>query len=416
MNRVLAIIMAGGAGERLQPLTKERSKAAVPFGGKFRLIDFTLSNCINSGLRQVYVLTQYRSESLNKHVQDGWSLSSPGLGDFIYCVPAQQKLGEEWYHGTADAVRQNLNLLRTKDFDYVLILSGDHIYKMNYLNLIDFHRNQNAALTIAAVRVLPEQAAGKFGVLEASGDNRLVGFDEKPLSPKVHPSDPNVCLASMGIYIFKTSFLLESLQYTGADFGKHIIPALLKGDKKIFVYDFDQNNKIEDIQIEVKEGVRNKINVNRTRDSAYWKDVGTIDSYYDASMDLVGVNPMFNLYGEKWIFRTYQRPLPPSKFVLGGRALESIVSEGCIVSGASVWNSVVSPGVIVERDSSVEKSVIFDDVVIEPGAMIRRAIIDKECRIHAGARIGWDTEADRKRGFSISDGGIVVVAKGTDVF
>ncbi len=416
MNRVLAIIMAGGAGERLQPLTRERSKAAVPFGAKFRLIDFTLSNCINSGLRQVYVLTQYRSESLNKHVQDGWSLSSPGLGDFIYCVPAQQKLGAEWYHGTADAVRQNLNLLKTKDFDYVLILSGDHIYKMNYLNLIDFHKKQNAALTIAAVRVLPEQAAGTFGVLEAGDDNRLVGFEEKPLSPKVHPSDPTVCLASMGIYIFKTSFLLESLQCTGADFGKHIIPALLKGSKEISIYDFDQNNKIEDIQIEVKDGVRNKINVNRTRDSAYWKDVGTIDSYYDASMDLVGVNPMFNLYGEKWIFRTYQRPLPPSKFVLGGRALESIISEGCIVSGASVWNSVVSPGVIIERDSSVEKSVIFDDVVIEPGAMIRRAIIDKECRIHAGARIGWDTEVDRKRGFTISDEGIVVVAKGTDVY
>jgi glucose-1-phosphate adenylyltransferase len=327
-DRVLAIIMAGGAGERLQPLTRDRSKAAVPFGGKFRLIDFTLSNCINSGLRQVYVLTQYRSESLNKHIQNGWSLSSTGLGDFIYCVPAQQKLGADWYHGTADAVRQNINLLKTKEFDHILILSGDHIYKMNYLNLIDFHRNQNAALTIAAVRVLPEQAAGKFGVLEADRNNRLVGFDEKPLSPKVYPSDPNVCLASMGIYIFKTSFLLESLQYTGADFGKHIIPALLKDSKEIFVYDFEQNNKIEDIQIEVKEGVRNKINVNRTRDSAYWRDVGTIDSYYDASMDLVGVNPMFNLYGEKWIFRTYQRPLPPSKFVLGGRSLESIVSEG----------------------------------------------------------------------------------------
>jgi glucose-1-phosphate adenylyltransferase len=338
------------------------------------------------------------------------------LGDYIYCVPAQQKLGTAWYNGTADAVRQNLNLLKTKDFDYILILSGDHIYKMNYVNLVDFHRNQNAPLSIAAVRVSLEQAAGKFGVLEADGDNRLVGFEEKPLSPRVHPSAPGVCLASMGIYIFKTSFLLESLQYAGADFGKHIIPALLKGSKEICVYDYDRNNKIEDVQREVKDGVRNKVIVNQTRDSAYWKDVGTIDSYYDASMDLVGVNPIFNLYGEKWLFRTYQRPSPPSKFVLGGRALESIVSEGCIISGGSVWNSVLSPGVIVERDSSVEKSVIFDDVVIEPGAMIKRAIVDKECRIHGGARIGWDTEADRKRGFSISEGGVVVVAKGTEVF
>ena len=416
MNRVLAIILAGGAGERLLPLTKERSKAAVPFGAKFRLIDFTLSNCVNSGLRQIYVLTQYRSESLNKHVQNGWSLSASGLGDFIYCVPAQQKLGAEWYHGTADAVRQNLNLVKAKDFDHILILSGDHIYKMNYLNLIDFHRRHEAALTIVAVKVPKEQAAGKLGVLEANKDDRLVGFVEKPLLPQGHPSDPLTCLASMGIYIFKTSFLLESLKYAGADFGKDVIPALIDGTNEIYVYDYELNNEIEDIQTEVKDGVRYKINVNRTRDSAYWKDVGTIDSYYDASLDLVGVNPMFNLYGEKWIFRTYQRPLPPSKFVLGGRALESIVSEGCIISGASVWNSVISPGVIMERDSSVEKSVIFDDVVIEPGAVIRRAIIDKECRVHAGAHIGWDTEADKKQGFSVSDGGIVVVPKGTDVF
>ncbi len=415
MNRVLAVIMAGGAGERLQPLTKDRSKAAVPFGGKFRLIDFTLSNCINSGLRRIYVLTQYRSGSLNKHVQDGWSLSASGLGDFIYCVPAQQKSGMEWYQGTADAVRQNVNLI-TRDFDHVLILSGDHIYKMNYMTLIDFHERNDAALTIAAVKVSKEQAAGKLGVLEASGDDRLVGFLEKPLEPKTHPSDSDACLASMGIYIFKISFLMESLKYTGVDFGKHIIPNLIAESRGIFVYDYDLNNNIQDTQTEVKHGIRYKTNVSRTRDSAYWKDVGTIDSYYDASMDLVGVNPMFNLYGEKWIFRTYQRPLPPSKFVLGGRALESIVSEGCIISGSSVWNSIISPGAIVERDASIEKSVIFDDVVVEPGAMIRRAIIDKECRVHAEARIGWDVEADKKRGFSISDGGVVVVPKGSEVF
>jgi glucose-1-phosphate adenylyltransferase len=413
MNRVLSIVMAGGAGDRLQPLTRERSKAAVPFGGKFRLIDFTLSNCINSGLRQVYVLTQYRSESLNKHVQDGWSLSTSGLGDFIYCVPAQQKLGAEWYQGTADAVRQNVNLVKVKDFDHVLILSGDHVYKMDYARLIDFHQRHNALLTIAAVKVPQGQAAGKLGVLETNLDDRLVGFAEKPAVPQTHPSDPAACQASMGVYIFKSTFLLESLKLSGGDFGKHIIPALIGAFGDIFVYDYDLNNRIADIQIEVRDGVRHKVPVSQTRDSSYWKDVGTIDSYFDATMDLVGVNPLFNLYGERWIFRTYQRPLPPSKFVLGGRALESIVSEGCIISGASVWNSVISPGVIAERDAVIEQSVIFDDVVIEPGARIRRAIIDKESRIQVGARIGYDVEEDRKRGFSISDGGIVVVPKGT---
>jgi len=415
MSRVLVIIMAGGAGERLQPLTKGRSKAAVPFGGKFRLIDFTLSNCINSGLRQVYVLTQYRSGSLNRHIQDGWSLSASGLGDFIYCVPAQQQLGAEWYQGTADAVRQNLNLVNIKEFDHILILSGDHIYKMNYVNLIEFHKNHNAALSIAAIKVPKELSAGKLGVLEAGADDRLIGFAEKPAVPKVHPSDPNVCLASMGVYIFNSQFLLESLKCSGVDFGKHIIPALIGGPEDIFVYDYELNNKIEDIQIETKDGVRYRVNVNQTRDSSYWKDVGTIDSYFDASMDLVGINPLFNLYGERWIFRTYQRPLPPTKFVLGGRALESIVSEGCIISGGSIWNSVISPNVIIERDALIEKSVIFDDVVIEPGARIRRAIIDKECRIHAGAQIGWDVQEDIKRGFSISEGSTVVVPKGSDV-
>jgi glucose-1-phosphate adenylyltransferase len=415
MNRVLAIIMAGGAGERLQPLTRGRSKAAVPFGGKFRLIDFTLSNCVNSGLRRVYVLTQYRSGSLNRHIQDGWGLSISGLGDFIYCVPAQQQMGAEWYLGTADAVRQNLNLVKIKDFDYILILSGDHIYKMNYVDLINFHQNRKAALTIAAVKVPKEQAAGRLGVLESSIDDRLIGFAEKPFVPKVHPSDPKVCLGSMGVYIFRSQFLLEALKHPGVDFGKHIIPALIGGPQDIYIYDYELHNIIEDVQTEVRDGVRYKVNVNRTQDSSYWKDVGTIDSYYDASMDLVGINPLFNLYGEKWLFRTYMRPLPPSKFVLGGRALESIVSEGCIISGASVWNSIISPNVIMERDAVVEQSVIFDDVVVEPGARIRRAIIDKECRIRVGARIGFNTEEDRKRGLTISEGGVVVVPKSADI-
>jgi len=415
MNRVLAIIMAGGAGERLQPLTKGRSKAAVPFGGKFRLIDFTLSNCINSGLRQIYVLTQYLSESLNRHVQNGWGISSSGLGDFIYCVPAQQKLGADWYRGTADAVRQNMNLVKTKDVEDILVLSGDHVYKMNYLQLVAYHRMKKAALTVSAIRERRERAAGTLGVLEIDQDHRLIGFEEKPAQPKTLADVPDYALASMGVYIFKVGTLLEALQGQDDDFGKHVIPGMIGKHPDIYVYDYEKENKIEDFRIEVKDGIREKVLVDKTRDSSYWKDVGTIDSYYEASMDLVGVDPLFNLYGERWPIRTYQRPLPPSKCVLDGKTPQSIVCDGCIVSGGTVWNSILSPGVIVERDAVVEQSVIFDDVVIEPGARIRRAIVDKESRIRAGASIGYDREADKKRSCTISDNGIVVVAKGTDM-
>jgi len=415
VDRVLAIIMAGGAGERLQPLTRERAKAAVPFGGKFRIIDFTLSNCINSGLRQIYVLTQYRSESLHKHIQDGWSISSAGLGDFIYGVPAQQKLGADWYRGTADAVRQNLNLVRGKGIDDVLILSGDHIYKMNYLQLVAYHRMKKASLTISAIRARKEQAAGRLGVLEIDQDNRLIGFEEKPAQPKTMPDAPDYALASMGVYIFRVGTLLEVLQGKEDDFGKHIIPGIIGKYNDIFVYDYEKENKIEDFVNGVTDGIRQKIRVDRTRDSSYWRDVGTIDSYYEASMDLVGVDPLFNLYGERWPIRSCQRPLPPSKFVLGGRALDSIVSDGCIISGGTVWNSILSPGVVVERDALVEQSIVFDDVLIEPGAKVRRAIVDKECRIRAGVSIGYDREADKQRGCTISDSGATVAPKGADI-
>jgi len=415
MDKVLAIIMAGGAGERLQPLTRERSKAAVPFGGKFRLIDFTLSNCVNSGLRQVFVLTQYRSESLHRHIQEGWGISAAGLGDFIYCVPAQQKLGVEWYRGTADAVRQNLNLLTRKDVENILILSGDHVYKMNYLQFVAYHRAKKANLTVSAVRARKEQAIGKLGVLEIDEGHRLVGFEEKPAQPKTMPDTPDYALASMGVYIFKLGTLLQALQGQEEDFGKHIIPGMIGKHHDIFVYDYEEENKIEDFTVEVKDGVREKILVDKARDSFYWKDVGTIDSYYEASMDLVAVDPFFNLYGERWPFRTYQRPLPPSKCVLGGKTPESVVCDGCIISGGTVWKSILSQGVIVERDALVEQSVIFVDVVIEPGARVRRAIVDKESRIRAGALIGYDTEADKKRGCTISDNGIVVVPKRMDI-
>jgi len=415
VDKVLVIIMAGGAGERLQPLTRRRSKGAVPFGGKFRLIDFTLSNCINSGIRQIFVLTQYLSESLNRHIQEGWSISSSGLGDYIYSMPAQQKLGADWYRGTADAVRQNLNLVREKDVKEVLILSGDHIYKMNYRQFVAYHRMKKAGLTVSAVRASKEQATGRLGVLEVDQEQRLIGFEEKPAQPKMLTDAPNYALASTGVYIFKVDTLLQALQGQEEDFGRHIIPEMIGKHHDIFVYDYEQENKIEDFEVKVKDGIREKILVDKTRDSSYWRDVGSIDSYYEASMELVGVDPLFNLYGEKWPFRTYQRPLPPSKCILGGKILESIVCDGCIISGGTVRDSIVSPGVVVERDAQVEQSVIFDDVIIEPGASIRRAIVDKESRIRVGASIGYDRKADERRGCTISDNGIVVIPKGMDI-
>jgi glucose-1-phosphate adenylyltransferase len=415
VERLLTIIMAGGAGDRLQPLTRERAKPAVPFGGKFRIIDFTLSNCINSGVRRIFVLTQYRSESLHRHIQDGWGISSSGLGDFIYSVPPQQKLGTDWYRGTADAVRQNLNLVRGRDFDDVLVLSGDHIYKMNYAQLLNYHRSKKSDLTISAVRVRKQGAAGRLGVLTVDQDFRLIGFEEKPAEPKTLPMAPDYALSSMGVYIFKVKTLIKALEGREDDFGREIIPKMLGQHYEIFVYDYEKENKIQDFLIEVKEGRRSKILVEQTRDSGYWKDVGDIDSYYEASMDLVGIDPVFNLYGERWPIRTYPRPLPPSKCVLGGRTPESMVSDGCIISGGTVWNSVLSPGVIVERDSLVEQSIIFDDVIIEPNSRIRRAIIDKEAVIRANASVGLDRDADKARGCLISEGGVVVVPKGADI-
>ena len=415
VDKVLALVMAGGAGERLQPLTRERSKSAVPFGGKYRIIDFTLSNCLNSGLRQIYVLTQYRSGSLHKHIQDGWGISVSGLGDFIYCVPAQQKRGADWYRGTADAIRQNLDLVTGKDIESVLILSGDHLYKMNYLQMVAYHRMKNADITTSAIRVRKQQAARTLGVLEVDRTYRMIGFEEKPAQPKTIADAPEHVLASMGIYIFKVATLIKALKQPGDDFGRDVVPRMIGEGRKVFAYDYEKENRIEDFVVEVKEGRRQKILVDRIRDSSYWKDVGTIDSYYEANMDLVGVDPLFNLYGERWPLRTYQRPLPPTKVVLGGSTPDSIVSEGCIVSGGTVRKSILSPGVVVERDAVVEESIVFDDVNIEPGARIRRAIIDKEARIQSGASVGHDLEADKTRGCTISDTGIVVVSKGVDI-
>lgn len=415
MESVLAIVMAGGAGERLQPLTRERAKAAVPFGGKFRIIDFTLSNCVNSDIRRIYVLTQYRSGSLHQHIQDGWGISSSGLGEFIYCVPAQQKMGAEWYRGTADAVRQNLDLFRGRDIDQILILSGDHLYKMDYSLMVAYHRRKKAEVTVAATRVRKEEAAGELGVLEVNRECRLVGFEEKPSQPKTIPDAPDYAMASMGVYIFNAATAIAVLRGDEDDFGRDIIPGLVAEGENVFVYDYEKENRIQDLIVEVRDGTREKVLVERTRDSAYWRDVGTIDSYYEASMDLVGIDPIFNLYGHRWPIRTFQRPLPPSKCIIGGQTPESMVSDGCIISGGTVWNSILSPGVVVERGAVVERSIVFDDAIIEPGARIRRAIVDKRVRVRAGASLGYDAEADRRRGCVVSDSGIVVVPIGTDM-
>ena len=415
MDRVLTVILAGGAGERLQPLTEVRSKPAVPFAGKFRLIDFSLSNCINSGLRHIYVLVQYRSWSLQRHIQEGWGISGSRLGEYVYCVPAQQKVGTDWYHGTADAMRQNLDLLRGKGFEHVLILSGDHIYKMNYMQFLAYHGRMNANLTVSAIKVPKWQAAGNLGVFEVDGESKAIGFEEKPSQPKPIPDDPDHVLASMGIYVFNSDVLLEVLREGGDDFGKEIIPAIINRRSDVFLYNFAENNKIEDFVVQVEDGRRRNVLVDKTRDSSYWRDVGSLDSYYEASMDLISVEPLFNLYGEKWVFRTFERSLPPSKSIIGGRALESIVSDGCIISGGLVQRSILSPGVIVERDASVEDSIVFDDVIIEPGVRIRHAIIDKEAQIRTGMSIGYDLEADKRRGCTISDKGVVVVPRGMDL-
>jgi glucose-1-phosphate adenylyltransferase len=415
MDKLQTVIMAGGIGERLQPLTMHRTKPAVPFGGKYRLIDFPLSNCVNSGLRKIFVLTQYRSGSLNVHVQEGWGISSSGLGEYIYTVPAQQKHGTDWYRGTADAVRQNLDVIMSRDIENILILSGDHVYKMDYRQMLAYHRKKDAGLTLAGIRTKKEQAALKLGVLAVDRNFRLIKFEEKPVAPRTLPDAPDYVFASMGIYIFKMSALREAMEGTEEDFGKQVIPRMTAKGHKVFVYDYENENRIEDFVVEVKDGKRNKVLVKRTRDSSYWRDVGDIDSYFEASMDLVGVDPLFNLYGEKWPFRTYQKPRPPTKCVLGGRIPDSLVSDGCIISGGGVGGSILSPGVVVESGALVEGSILFDDVIIEPGARVRRAIIDKESRIHAGASLGYDHEADKRRGCIVSESGVVVVPKGADI-
>ncbi len=408
MRKVLTFIMAGGKGERLYPLTRDRAKPAVPFGGVYRIIDFTLSNCINSGLRRVYLLTQYKSASLERHIRLGWNILSSELDEYIEVLPAQQRVGDSWYLGTADAIYQNLYTLEGEKPDEVLILSGDHVYKMNYYTMIDFHRDQDADLTVGVVEIEKEKAQ-HFGVVEVDESSKVIGFQEKPAKPKTIPGQPDKIFASMGIYIFKREVLegelLEDAKKqqgtTTHDFGKDILPIMLKKGLKISAYNFKDENK---------------------KEAKYWRDIGTIDAYYEANLDLTTVDPVFNLYDKDWPLRTYQEQFPPAKTVFAGEevagriglVLDSLVSGGCIISGGRVQRSVVSPNVRINSYSQVFESILMEGVNVGRYAKIKRAIIDKDVDIPQGMVIGYDLEEDKKR-FYVSESGIVVVAKKTEI-
>jgi len=397
MKKVLAMVLAGGRGERLYPLTRDRAKPAVPFGGIYRIIDFTLSNCINSDIRRVYALTQYKSISLHRHIQIGWNILSGPLGEFIEAIPAQQRIDEHWYQGTADAIFQNIYTLQQEKPDLVLILSGDHIYKMDYRKMIAFHIEKAADLTVAAIR-MDRKLSREFGVTEIDNDWRIIGFQEKPEVPKVIPGDSEGILASMGIYIFNMELLVRRLiedarSDSTHDFGKDIIPMMI-GKDQVFAFDFRHGD------------------VGRM---GYWRDVGTLDAYFETNMDLVSVTPQLNLYDSQWPIFTYQPPYPPAKTVLieegrVGTALNSIVSNGCIISGGSVKGSILSPRVMVHSYAEVEDSVLLEGVDVGRYAKIRRTIIDKDVQIPQGMKIGYDLDEDAKR-FTVTGSGIVVVPK-----
>ncbi len=396
--KILAMILAGGRGERLYPLTRDRAKPAVPFGGIYRIIDFTLSNCIHSDIRRIFVLTQYKSTSLHRHIQFGWNIVSATLGEFIEAIPAQQRIDEHWYQGTADAIYQNIYTLQQERPDLVLILSGDHIYKMDYRKMIAYHIEKGADLTVGAIR-MDRKLSQEFGVIEVDKEWRIIGFQEKPEIPKTIPEDPEGILASMGIYVFGTEILVRRLiedarSESTHDFGRDIIPAMI-GKDRIFAFDFRIGDQGE---------------------SGYWRDVGTIDAYFEANMDLISVTPQLNLYDPQWPILTYQSPHPPAKTVLleegrVGTALNSIISNGCIISGGSVIRSILSPRVMVHSYAEVEDSILMEGVDVGRGARIRRSIIDKDVHIPQGMKIGYNLDEDVKR-FTVTGSGIVVVPKG----
>lgn len=407
MHNVLALVLAGGKGSRLEPLTRDRAKPAVPFGSGYRIIDFTLSNCINSGLRRMLVLTQYKAASLDRHINLGWRFLCRELNEFIDVLPPQQRLDENWYQGTADAVYQNIYTIEKIGAEYTLILSGDHIYKMDYAELVRDHIEAGADATVACIPV-PLHEGSDFGIMHIDPDHNVLSFDEKPAEPECIPGDPKNCLASMGVYVFRTDFLFEQLCQDATvadsrhDFGHNIIPNMI-GTRKVRAYPFRDKN---------------------TGERCYWRDVGTLDAYYEANMDLVHVDPQLNLYDRSWEIRTYHPPLPPPKFVFNdteeseprvGTALDSIVGLGSIVSGGHVEGSVLSPDVRVNSWAHVEDSILFEGVDIGRHAKVRKAIIDKNVHIPAGMKIGYDPEQDKARGFTISEGGVTVIPLGTQL-
>ncbi|HEY5822496.1 MAG TPA: glucose-1-phosphate adenylyltransferase [Propionibacteriaceae bacterium] len=400
--KVLAIVLAGGEGKRLMPLTMDRAKPAVPFGGTYRLIDYVLSNLANAGMRQIAVLTQYKSHSLDRHISLTWRMSTM-LGNYVTPVPAQQRLGPRWYQGSADAIFQSLNLILDEKPDYVVVFGADNIYRMDVSQMLDAHIDGGLSCTVAGIRV-PRAQATAFGVIDAAADNKINAFLEKPADPPGLPDDPDASFASMGNYIFSTDALVECLTSDAEsadsrhDMGGDIIPSFVsKGDAQ--VYDFTANS----------------VPGSTGRDQAYWRDVGSIDAYHEAHMDLVSIDPIFNLYNLEWPIWTYPVQMPGAKFTLRGLALDSIVSPGCIISGGSIESSVLSPNVRVDEGSKVDRSVILTNVSIGRNTVIRNAILDKNVVVPDGVKIGVDHEADLARGFTVSDGGITIVGKGTKV-
>ena len=405
LKDTLTLVLAGGQGERLYPLTRDRAKPAVPFGGIYRIIDFTLSNCLNSELSRVYVLTQYKSFSLDRHIMLGWAslFNNPELGRFIHILPPQQRTGQTWYLGTADAIYQNIYTLEREKPEFVMLLAGDHIYKMNYAEMVRSHVERKADLTIACVNV-PKNQANQLGIAVVDEENRIQGFQEKPReNAATIPGDPDHCFASMGIYVFSTEALVrrvsaDARRDSAHDFGKNIIPDMVTDNARVFAYPFKDENK---------------------KDIAYWRDVGTIDSYYEANLDLTEVNPLFNLYDETWPIRTYREQFPPAKFVFSesgigdvrrGQALDSLIPGGVIISGGTVEHCVLSPQVRVNSYSHVKDSILMEGVSIGRRARIKKAIIDKGVRIPEGTTIGYDPDADRAR-FTVTANGVVVVPK-----
>ncbi len=396
----IVMILAGGQGERLNPLTNLRSKPAVPFGGKYRIIDFALSNCLNSGLRRVYVLTQYKSDSLNQHLLEAWSIFNPELGEFIYSIPPQRKMNNDWYLGTANAIYQNKNLFSSeRKAQWVLILGGDHIYKMDYLQFIQYHLDKKADLSIACIEV-PQADASRFGIVGVDSEYQVQSFLEKPKNPPVIPNKSGYSFVNMGIYVFNAKILrdvlteMESKNIQAHDFGNDIIPYMVKSHLSVCAFKFEDKNK---------------------KALPYWRDIGTIDSYFDASMDLIQVNPEFNLYDTDWPIRTYQFQFPPAKTISHegervGRSLDSLICDGSIISGGLVERSLIGPNVKINSFAYVTDSIIMNNCNIGRHARIRRAIIDKNVHVPEGYEIGFDPESDRKK-FSVSDSGIVVIAK-----